>query len=104
MANTSFGPGDPNAQCWISLCGLAFCSQKAAGWFSAWPQPCWIHRGQNVNVEYREAQGEYTRLPALAADLASRRVVVIVAVRGIAPAKAAKNATAEIPIVFQQRW
>lgn len=95
MATTSVGPGNAGAQCWISLCWLAYCSQKTAGRFSAWPQPNWIHRKPEC-----EAQGEYTRLPALAADLASRRVAAIVAIGGIAPAKAAKNATAELPIVF----
>jgi putative ABC transport system substrate-binding protein len=56
--------------------------------------------GQNVKVEYRDAEGQYARLPTLAADLVSHRVDVIVAIGGIAPAKAAKAATTEIPIVF----
>lgn len=46
------------------------------------------------------AHGDYGLLPALAADLVSRRVVVIAAVGGDTSNKAAKEATATIPIVF----
>jgi putative tryptophan/tyrosine transport system substrate-binding protein len=65
-------------------------SLKAAGYVE----------GQSLTIEYRWAEGHNERLPALMADLVGRRVSVILAAGGPAPARAAMAVTATIPIVF----
>jgi putative tryptophan/tyrosine transport system substrate-binding protein len=87
------------------------------GWLSVFSPPAnfddWlrgpIHRGlseagfvegQNMMFEARWAEGHYDRLPALAVDLVSHKVDLIITSGGAPPALAAKNATSTIPIVF----
>src|SRR4051794_7160403 len=56
--------------------------------------------GQNVTIVYGKGEGHVDRLPALAADLVSRKVDVIVTQGGEQPIFAAKEATSTIPILF----
>lgn len=57
--------------------------------------------GRNVAVEFRWAEGQYRRLPALAKELVGRHVNLIVAAGGAEVALAAKSATTTIPVVFE---
>jgi putative ABC transport system substrate-binding protein len=98
----------------------SYALQKAmpvVGWLSVWSPPPnlvdWVRgpyhqglsetgfvEGQNMISEPRWADFHYDRLPALAADLVSRKVDLIVTIGGLPSARAAKNATSTIPIVF----
>jgi putative ABC transport system substrate-binding protein len=59
--------------------------------------------GHNIAIEFRWAEGNVERLPALVADLVRRRADIIVTPFSLAAARAAKAASATIPIVFPAR-
>jgi ABC-type uncharacterized transport system substrate-binding protein len=59
-----------------------------------------VIEGRNVLIEFRWANGDYARLPALAAELVGRPVSVLVAAGGPPAAYAARTATSTIPILF----
>jgi hypothetical protein len=56
--------------------------------------------GRDVTIDYRCAEGQFNRLPALAAELVARRPAILVAGGGDVSAVAAKSATTTVPIVF----
>jgi putative ABC transport system substrate-binding protein len=75
-----------------------------AGWISAFRKglnAAGFVEGKNVTIEYRFEEGQYDRLPVLAAELVRRPATVIIAFGGPRPTNAAKAATSTIPIVFE---
>jgi putative tryptophan/tyrosine transport system substrate-binding protein len=56
--------------------------------------------GRNVTIEYRWAEGQFDRMPAMAADLVSRKVAVILVGGNLDGVRATMSATQTIPIVF----
>jgi putative tryptophan/tyrosine transport system substrate-binding protein len=57
-------------------------------------------QGRNVSIEFRWAENDFDRLPAMAADLVRQNVNVLVAMGGATSALAAKSATSTTPIIF----
>jgi putative ABC transport system substrate-binding protein len=90
----------------VPLVGF-LCSGTAAAWrpmvaaFLQGMTESGFAEGRDVAIDYRYADGQYDRLPALAADLVGHKVNVIFATGGSAPALAAKASTSTIPIVFE---
>ena len=76
-----------------------FTTNSTAAFRSALAESGYVD-GQSIMIDYRYAEGQYDRLPELAADLVRRQVSVIVATPNYNAAAAAKAATATIPILF----
>jgi putative ABC transport system substrate-binding protein len=83
---------------WLSSTSPDAVARYAAGFRKGLSENGYIE-GQNVTLEYRFANGQYDRLPAMAAELVRRPVAIIIA-QGPPAALAAKAVTAAIPIVF----
>jgi putative tryptophan/tyrosine transport system substrate-binding protein len=84
---------------WLDSASAGFRALHMAAYYQGLSETGYAE-GKNLAIEYRWAEGHYDRLPALAADLVGRKVDLIVAAGGPAPAQAARSATSTIPIVF----
>ena len=86
----------------VGFLGLNSAKQMApyTAWFNRGLSEVGFADGQNIAIEYRWAEDQYDRLPALAADLVQRRVAVIFSSGGTPPLRAAMAATRAIPIIF----
>jgi putative ABC transport system substrate-binding protein len=84
---------------WLDSASAGFRALQMAAYYQGLSETGYAE-GKNLAIEYRWAEGHYDRLPTLAADLVGRKVDLIVAAGGPAPAQAARGATSTIPIVF----
>jgi putative tryptophan/tyrosine transport system substrate-binding protein len=98
LASTAQRPVMPVIGCLQS--GFATDATSIAAAFHAGLKESGFVEGQNVTIEYRIAEAQYDRLPALAADLVRRQVAIIVASGAVVSPMSARAATTTIPIVF----
>jgi putative ABC transport system substrate-binding protein len=84
---------------WIDTGARAQFADRVAGFMRGLAENGFVD-GQNIRIEDRWAEGQYDRLPAMAADLVQRRVAVLVATGAVNATKAAIDATKAIPVVF----
>jgi putative tryptophan/tyrosine transport system substrate-binding protein len=85
---------------WLQNASLASRSTARTTAFAHALSEFWYVEGQNITFEYRSAAGQYDRFPALAANLVSGKVDIILALGGPASIRAAQNATSTVPILF----
>lgn len=84
---------------WMDTGARAQFADRVAGFMRGLAENGFVD-GQNIRIEYRWAEGQYDRLPTMAADLVQRRVAVLVATGAVNATKAAIDASKTIPVVF----